>query len=322
MTRESFARSIFLDDRIHHGGRQALRVPLDPLLAAHAGPVSAERSFGVIFHVAQCGSTLLARALDHPGRSLVLREPAALRHLGLIAGAGDGRAANASDPRFVRLLEFTLAMLGKRWGDEGPVIVKANVPVNFIADEVLTAMPSAPALLLHFPLEPYLLAILRSEGHVAWVSRVFEEMALAANEYVAPDAPRTAATQAAALWFAQMKQFETVLDRHTQAQSLDAERFFAESAPVIAAAADYFGVVLREDEAREIAASDLFTSYSKNPTLDYDPEVREARAAEAKRRLSAEIGTAIEWARAAKARHGLVEALARPLIGAPVALLP
>ena len=82
MTREDFARSTFLDARIRHGGRPNFRVPLAALLAAEDRAGRAVPRLGWIFHVAHCGSTLLARALDRPGRSLVLREPAALRRLG------------------------------------------------------------------------------------------------------------------------------------------------------------------------------------------------------------------------------------------------
>ena len=87
MTRENFARSIFLDGRIRHGNATNFRVPIDVLLKASQSTPGVAPPTGWIFHVAQCGSTLLARALDHIGRSLVLREPMVLRRLGV-----EGRA--------------------------------------------------------------------------------------------------------------------------------------------------------------------------------------------------------------------------------------
>ena len=66
----------------------------------------------------------------------------------------------------------------------------------------------------------------------------------------------------------------------------------------------------------------MFHSYSKNPALDYDPEVRLAREAEAMRRLESELAEARAWAEAARNRHGLVAALDRPLVGEPASLLP
>lgn len=48
-------------------------------LASLAPRASAAQSTTWIFQMAHCGSTLLARALDDPGASLVLREPLSLR---------------------------------------------------------------------------------------------------------------------------------------------------------------------------------------------------------------------------------------------------
>jgi hypothetical protein len=320
MTREAFGRSIFLDGRIKHGGVPSARVPLDALLAGVRPGAQAERRIGWIFHVAQCGSTLLARALDRPGRSLVLREPAALRRLGVMAGGGTGDMA--ADGRLNSLLRMSLWLLGKRWDADAPVIVKANVPVNFIASWIMARDPGAPAILLHFPLEDYLAAILRTEGHVRWTEGVFDEMRLAGSPFADGQAAESPAAKAALLWFAQMKAYDRIITDFPAARSLDARTFFAEPAMTVAAAAELFGVRLSPGEAEEIAAGELFQSYSKNPALDYDAEVREAREAETKRRLAGEIAEAVTWARRAKERHGLPEAFGRPLVGEPALLLP
>lgn len=316
MTREDIARSIFLDGRIRHGGRANFRVPLDRLLAEATADRLPVRRIGWIFHVAQCGSTLLARALDHLGRSLVLREPAALRQLGVMAGAGESSAAIPPP----ELLHLVVAMLGKRWQADRPVIVKANVPVNFLAERVLALDPAAPAIALHFPLAQYVAAILRTEGHVRWTESVFAELRMDQRSYVV-DAPSGPAEMAAALWFAQMKAFEALLQSYPGARSLEASLLFDRPADIVLAAARLFNVEMSEKEAQETAEGELFSSYSKNPALDYDPEVRLAREAEAMRRLEPEIGQARAWTEAARARHGLVEALDRPLFGGPAPLL-
>ena len=315
MTREQFARSIFLDGRIRHGNLPNFRIPLPQLLAAAEKAAIPARRIGWIFHVAQCGSTLLARALDLPGRSLVLREPAALRRLGVMAGGGAGAAPE--EP----LLGAVAGLLGKRWEADRPVIVKANVPVNFIAERLLARDPQAPAILLHFPLAHYAAAILRTEGHVRWTEGVFAELRLAESPWCAAEPPASPAEKAAALWFAQMKVFERLLGKFAHVRSVDATHLFDRPAETVAAAARLFGVELAEGEARAIAGGELFHSYSKNPALDYDPEVRLAREAEAMRRLESELAEARAWAEAARDRHGLAVALDRPLVGEPVPLL-
>jgi hypothetical protein len=318
MTREDIVRSIFLDGRIRHGNRPNFRVPLARLLAEATPDALPLHRIGWIFHVAQCGSTLLARALDQSDRSPVLREPMALRQLGVMAGA-DGRSTAAPSPD---LLRFVVAMLGKRWEADRPIVVKANVPVNFIAGRILALDAEAPAIALHFPLVNYVAAILRTEGHVRWTENVFAELRLGDSPYAASAPPSTTGEKAAVLWFAQMKAFESLLQTFGGARSLEASLLFDRPAETVLAAARLFDIEVSEPEAREIAAGELFRSYSKNPALDYDPEVRLAREAEAMRRLAGEIAEARSWAEAARERHGLAEALDRPLFGNPVPLLP
>lgn len=306
MRREDFRRSIFLDGRIKHAGKRPIRVPLDQLQAAHANMQRKPRSIGWIFHVAQCGSTLIARALDLPGRSLVLREPAALRRIGIVAGAAGGKA---------ELLPMTRDLLAKRFDEKAPVIVKANVPVNFIADDIMREDPDAPALLLYFPLQSYVAAILRTPGHVEWTQRVSEELGLAKAVSATGNPAETPAQLAGALWYEQVRRYAQLLGDYPKVRSLHAAEIFDNAAETIAAAANLFDVALEDGEAERIANSELYHSYSKNPALDYDPEVRLAREAEAMQRLKPEIEEARAWVDRAMRADPLPDALDRPLVG-------
>lgn len=321
MTRENFHRSIFLDQRIKRGDNQLIRLPLDTLLSGYNGPPATERPCGYIFHVAQCGSTLLARALDLPDHSLVLREPIALRQLGIEASEEGADGAKLVRPRFKQMLELTTSMLGKRYTTEQPVIVKANVPVNFCADDIMAVVPDAPALLLYFPLDTYLAAVMRTKSHENWVEKVYAELHLSKNIFTEANEPRTTATRAAALWFAQMKKFEDLQRRYSNVHSLHSGHFFAQPGETIFAAAQLYGVPMDLDQAATIVDSELFSSYAKNPALDYDQEVRGAREVEAKLRLAPQIREAIQWAIDARNRFGLPEALIRPLVGEAARLI-
>ncbi|ANU07915.1 hypothetical protein [Paraurantiacibacter namhicola] len=313
MPRDAFHKSVFLDERIQHGNRKMFRAPIDALANNFRMPALTSCPVNWIFHVAQCGSTLLARSLDHPGESLVLREPAAIRQIGVIASAGADRHERLGDPGIDRLLSVTMALLGKRFESSSSVVVKANVPVNFIAPEIMARNPEAGAVLMYFPLAEYIAAIMRTEAHERWVTSIYDEMRIGESEWVSKAPPANTAQKAAALWFVQMKIFDAVLQRFPNARSLNASQFFAEPQDAIAASAKIFGIPMTAERAREIADGELFQTYAKNPALDYDPQVRLAREAEAKGRLSSQIEDARNWVMGAKDRHGLIDELTKPL---------
>ena len=314
MDRGAYRRSIFLDRRIKPAGGQAFAMPADALAA------EAERRVvpptGWIFHVAHCGSTLLARALDLEDRSLVLREPLALRQIGVDRARDDGRG----DPWRARLrLEAILA--GRRYRPDAPAIVKANVPVNFVASELLALQPGAPAIFLHVPLRAYLLAILRSPGHRQWVVNVTTTLGPILSTLAGPIDRLSVGERAALLWLAQMLAYAEAIARFPNARSLDADRLFDTPAPVVAAAAAHFGIALAPGEAQSIASGDVFATYSKEPNRTFGNADRQALQAGVVEAIEPEAARARAWIETLPARRSLPERLDRPLIAPGPALL-
>jgi hypothetical protein len=277
MSRAAYHRSIFLDARISPEREGAARIPL----AAFAGHVPDPKRTCWIFHVAHCGSTLLARALDQPATNLVLREPLALRQAALPPDPGP-------DPGRLTLLA---AMLSKRYHGELPTIVKANVPVNFLLPRLGALDPTAPAIFLYLELEDYLLAILRSSDHRAWLRRVTHQLA----GHLGNLADLSDAERAAALWLAQIRAYADALTMLPQARSLDAERFFADPQVALRAAAAHFYVPLDATTVRSITQGPLFASYSKNPAQAFDNAARLARRQALMPSLGRELGQARAW---------------------------
>lgn len=273
MDRDAFHRSIFLDHRIAPAANRSMRLPL----AALAGEVRPPARTGWIFHVAHCGSTLLARALDDPSLNLVLREPLALR-----------QQAFARDPK---RLALTTAMLSKRYREDLPTIVKANVPVNFILPDLVALGPEAQAIFLYSSLRDYLLAILRSENHRGWLHRVTAQLAAHLGDL----SHLSDAERCAALWLAQMRAFTAAIQRMPNARALDAEAFFAEPRPILQAAAVHLGVPLSEAAIDSTVAGPLFATYSKNPELPFDNQARLSRRAELEEPLAPELALAQRW---------------------------
>lgn len=274
MDRAAYRRSIFLDNRIQPASSGTMRIPLETLGRHTSG---APGGVGWVFHIAHCGSTLLARALDELGGGLVLREPLALR-----------QAAVARDEHLLRLV---LRMLSKGYPSDGLTLVKANVPVNFVIAEIAAALPRAPAILLYHQLEDYLLAILRSDNHRAWLRGVTDELApLLGGLSELSDGER-----AAALWLAQLRSFRTGLDAMTDAHALDAEQFFTRPTEVLVSAARLFGIQANAHRVAAVAAGPLFGTYSKNSGVPFDNAARIERREALRSQLAGEVADARRW---------------------------
>lgn len=273
MDREAYRRSIFLDHRISPARDGGWRVPV-PTLANAAPPAG---QLGWIFHVAHCGSTLLARALEELGSGLVLREPLALRQLALQEDKS--------------LLPTVIALLSRRYPEGGRSLVKANVPVNFMLPAIAATDPQAPAVLLWSRLDDYLAAVLRSENHRGWVRNV---TALLAPQ-LGPLDGLSDCERAAALWIAQHRAFADLLDRMENARPLEAERFFADPAACLARVADHFGIACPDRKVTDLARGPLFATYSKNPGLRFDNAARQAVRDAAMQKLASEIALAVRW---------------------------
>lgn len=295
MDRAAYHRSIFLDGRISPAGEGEMRLPIAALPATPPAP----KRIGWIFHIAHCGSTLLARALDRPETNLVLREPLALRQ--------------AAVSRHERLIALATSTIAKRYDPALPTIVKANVPVNFLLSELAAQDTGAPAILLYLGLDDYCAAILRSDNHRNWLRNVTGQLAHHLGDTSALSDPE----RAALLWLAQLRAFADTLDCMPNARALDAELFFADPAPVLAAAAPLLGVPMSADEAAAITQGPLFSTYSKNPNVTFDNDARLARKADLARTLGADLTAAHDWIarNGADAANVIARLDARPLLG-------
>lgn len=278
MDRAAYHRSIFLDHRINPARPAQGRGPLPPI------PIQAS---AYIFHIAHCGSTLLARALDNIERNLVLREPLALRQAAL-------------DPAIP--LAPVLGMISRRYRPDLPTLIKANVPVNFILGRMIDAVPAMDALFLHMPLESWLTAVMRSGNHRAWVRDVSAAIGLP---------PRASdAETAAQLWLAQTDAFRAAMGRLPKSASLDADRFFADPVPMLVASGAVLGVAMGEEEAKKIVAGPLFAHDSKRPENAFGNAEREMRADQTRAAIAEEIALARKWI---EARGGDTSPLPRAL---------
>jgi hypothetical protein len=273
MDRAAYHRSIFLDGRISPAVGAPIRVAVSELIGGAKQP--APTSW--IFHVAHCGSTLLARALDKLESNLVLREPFALRQLALA-------------PNEERLA-IVMAMASKRYRADLPTIVKANVPINFLLPELVGFDAQAHAIILHLCLRDYLLATLRNDANREWLRRVTAQLA----PYLGDLSCHSDAERCAALWMAQMEAFSNAIARLQNARSLDAEAFFATPGSILKLAAKHLGVPTTDQQIDAIVTGPLFRTYSKNPQLQFSNEMRLTRRSELEKTIAAELEQAQSW---------------------------
>lgn len=273
MDRTAYHRSIFLDARISAAPGQPAALTVETLAQALRPP----QPTSWIFHMAHVGSTLLARALDDPDASLVLREPLALRQLAIQPDE--------------RRLAIVAAMLSKRYRADAPTLVKANVPVNFMLPKLAALEPGAHAILLYLPLRDYLLAILRNDSHRDWLRKVTGFL----SPYLGDLTGVSDAERAAALWLAQVSAFTVALAAMPNARALNAELFFAGPERVLNAAAAHLGVPIAPAAIASTVSGPLFASHAKNPALAFDNQQRIARRDELERLLTAELDLADAW---------------------------
>lgn len=311
MDRDAYFRSIFTDRRISPKSTNQHRAPCADLFAAMASIEPAPTSY--VFHVAHCGSTLLARALDLKEQNLVCREPFALRQLGVKAARGEESA---------QLVRLARTMLGRRYNPAGPVIVKANVPVNFMIPALMDPAPDQRAILLYYALDDYLLAILRSAMHRGWVQHVSDELRPGIEELTGPrTVDESVAVMAARLWLTQMLQFQQALTAYPNARSLSAEDLFESPNATLAASFSHFGQPQGAETIDAIVRSDLFSRYSKDPKHQFDNAQRVVRRGKLKVELAAELNEARAWVMRQSAAQQLPQRLAKPLVGDGAVLL-
>jgi hypothetical protein len=273
MSRAAYHQSIFLDRRIAAAAGRPTRVAMRELAQA----LPPRLPVGWLFHVAHCGSTLLARALDQPKANLVLREPLTLRQLAVV-------------PDKQRLV-IAAAMLSRRYQADLPTIVKGNVPVNFLLPSLVDLDGQARTIFLYLQLDDYLLAVLRGDGHRIWLRRVTDEL----SAYLGDLGALSDAERAGALWLKQMEAFAAAVDRLPNARALDAEDFYAEPGKSIGLAAEHLEVPMTGPEIDEVVGGPLFATYAKMPDMEFNNEMRLERRSELERTLAPELEQARKW---------------------------
>lgn len=277
--------------------------------APHAAPTH------FIFHSGYCCSTLLAGALDLPGIATALKEPMILNDLVGWRRRGDVRE------RWPLAVSAAVQLLARPFEAAEVVIAKPSNVVNGIAASLLTACPSAKALLLHAPLPVYLGSIARKGLWGALWVREHLIGALADGivdlNFTRDDLLAHTDLQVAAVgWLAQHQVFHALARQFGPARirTTDSETLMANRKAAIAGLAAFFGLPLGPHGVAQVIEGPSFGRHSKTATpFSAADRAREQNELPSDRRD--EIEKVVIWAEAVAKSAGLAQTLPLPLLG-------
>ena len=323
MDRESYHRSIFCDTRIIGSTGKRAKVNFLDVYNRFVGQNLAQPELVYIFHIAHCGSTLLSRAMDIRSENLVCREPFELRNLAVEYASKDYK--HKSDGIWQKRLELLTGLLGRKYKSDQPTVIKANVPVNFMIPPLMDASPGSKGIFLYHTLEDYLLSILKSKDHQNWVSSITALIGHSADKVVGINAQQRAALSvpalAAYLWLAQITIYSKMLNTYSDTCSLNAEEVYNRPKSALKAAFDFVGQSVSPEKISTIVEGELFSHYSKIPTVKFDNTMRLNMREEQRILLADELLEARVWLESVGGEQLIPSQLLRPLTGKSPSLM-
>lgn len=300
----------FLTDEYLGDARARHAVPVADCLAA-APP----QPMGFLFHSAFCGSTLLLSALDRPGVAMGLSEPVLLNDVVGFRRRGAPPAAVA------RLADSATRLLARPFAPGERVIVKPSNILNPLAELLLALRGDAPAILLHAPLETFLVSVVRKGLWCRlWVRELLEgfltdnivNLGFAPRDYFRQTDLQVAATG----WLAQHALFHQLAGKlgPGRVRTLDSETLTREPLAVLTAATRHYGLNASPADLAAMAGGPAFNRHSKSGAA-FDAAQRAEEYAEARRAHGDEIDKVMVWAQAVAEANGLAMDLPHPLLG-------
>lgn len=276
MDRKSYQQSIFCDARINGSTGVRKKVHFSEVYDYFLTQNQPKPELNYIFHIAHCGSTLFARAMDIGSENLVCREPFALRDLAVEYASKT--FSYEKNSLWQQRFELVIGLLGRKYHSSHPTIIKANVPVNFMISELMDVSPNSKGIFLYHTLEDYLLSILKSQNHQSWVKSVSELVGHKADEIIGINSQQRSELSvpqlAAYLWLVQMTIYNDMLVKYPNTCSLNAEEVYNRPKSALSTAFEFVGQSISPNKISTIIDGELFSHYSKIPTVKFDNNTR------------------------------------------------
>ncbi len=321
MTRQTYRDSTFLDQRTQAAGEAGVTVPIRTLATLanrHAPPA---RPVNYLFHTALCGSTLISRCLDLPGKSFALKEPGPLHQIACIhrdRPAGRPIPVRVDDATLDQALGLSVTLLARTWEPgELPLIKPSDTCANLIAPLTATNT-NTRAILLYHRIDDFAVAMLKADSRRSYLRGMIPRAAADLRDVTAlaaiDPAPLSDAEAAAYVWLSLMHMYlDASRADHQNTRTLDASVFFASPGPTLAAIARHYRLNLAQREIDKIIRGPGFLADSKDPTKPFDREAYDAQRRAHKDGLSGEIAAARAWLDTHAGAIALPDSLPSPL---------
>ena len=292
----------FLSDEHYKGQYPKQAYPIADVANAAAGAPSAPLHF--IFHTSFCGSTLLARALDIPGRSVSLKEPDVLLYLA-------NRLARDGDQAARQSLDTILRLLARPYSAGETVIVKPSNLANRTLAPALNWNPQTRAVLLYSSL-PTLLRSLAKKG--IW-GRVFGRQlyrnlagwtSLKLGFGPVETFDQTDLQIAALAWLMHIHQFHQVarLFGPDKVMLLNSDEFLGNVGTTLGTVAGFLGLGLDDKALEDVASGPVFSVHSKLSQA-YSPGDRDRDHAAVDAAHGEEFDVVLKWIAAVADHAGM-----------------
>ncbi|MGH8320943.1 MAG: hypothetical protein ACRESI_03205 [Gammaproteobacteria bacterium] len=300
VTEDTYRRSTYLDNRIQHTKERLISLPIDEIIKAFEQMPERNGSIQFLFHISFCCSTLLTRALQLPGRTLVLREPWVLFQMSSIKtrmlSTGEW---NTQGPA---LTDLMLSLLNKTYAPDEHIVVKPTNLANNLIEDLLTTLPDSRGILLYTSLREFIISNLKkpdeTKQRIPWLAS--EAAALVDYRDSFPDiipAQLPHLHAAVVFWHAQLLHFLRLLANWPERlRTLQSGVLLEEPASVLRSTSNWLKLQLPEDHINTVIHGDIWRSHAKDPRYKYGVKFREQENMEIIDRHSAAIEDALTWA--------------------------
>lgn len=301
--RAARADLIFLSEEYYKGQYPKETYPAADVAGAVKGSPSAPLHF--IFHTSFCCSTLLAKALDVPGRIVSLAEPDVLIHLANRLIRSDDKANNER-------LDVALRLLARPYAAGDAVIVKPSNFANRLLVPALARDRRTRAVLLYSDL-PTLLRSLAKKG--IW-GRIFgrqlyrnlaawTDLKLGFGPVETFD--QTDLQIAGLAWLMHIHQLHEAARQFGSERVLllDSADFIADVPGTLDRTAQFLGLGLDKATIDAVASGPIFSTHSKLAQTSYSFDQRQRDHSAAETAHQEEIDVVVKWIAAVAGQSGL-----------------